>query len=388
MNAPATIQAPPTKDLVAAFKAQVANTQPEFRAALPAHIPVERFMRIVTTAVTGNIDLLQADRRSLFESAMKAAQDGLLPDGREGALVIYNTKIKEGGREVWIKKVQWMPMIAGILKKVRNSGELASIVARVVYEGDKFRNWIDDQGEHLEYEAGDDSNQDVVRRVFAMAKLKDGSIEVEVLSPRDVEKIRNVSKAKDKGPWVDWWDEMAKKSALRRLAKRLPISTDLDDLVRRDDALYDFEGAKDEARALPRGDIGSRLDALAATPRHGTTAAPAAIESSGEIPPHNPEIGEIIADETPAVEHSAGPVPAAEESREPGEAAVVDPVASPPGEDLAAVLLEGARAAATNGTFALNKHLNKLPEQSRKLIDSHVADLKATAKEADKAGGQ
>mgnify|MGYP006988334071 CR=1 FL=1 len=35
------------------------------------------------------------------------------------------------------------PMIAGILKKVRNSGDLYSIVSRVVYAGDKFRNWIE-----------------------------------------------------------------------------------------------------------------------------------------------------------------------------------------------------------------------------------------------------
>ena len=71
-----------------------------------------------------------------------------------------------------------------------------------------------------------------------MAKLKDGSIEVEVLKPADIEKIRGVSRSKDKGPWVDWWEEMAKKSSIRRLSKRLPLNTDLDDLIRRDDSLY------------------------------------------------------------------------------------------------------------------------------------------------------
>lgn len=253
------------RDAVEQFKVQITNRESDFKMALPAHIPVERFVRVVMTAVIGNRDLLQADRISLFESAMKAAQDGLLPDGREGALVIYNTKIKENGREIWIKKVQWMPMIAGILKKVRNSGELSTVVARVVYAGDKFRNWIDDNGEHIEYEAGENQDRNIVRRVFAMAKLKDGSIEVEPLTPDDIDKIRNASKSKDKGPWVDWWEEMAKKSALRRLAKRLPVSTDLDDLIRRDDALYDFDSARDDARndtPRPKTLVG-RLDALA-----------------------------------------------------------------------------------------------------------------------------
>lgn len=252
---------------VAVFRQQVEARQNEFAAALPAHIPAERFVRVILTAVNKNPALLFADRASLFSSAMMAAADGLLCDGREAALVIYRTKKKDDqGNERWIDAVQYMPMVAGILKKVRNSGELSTIVAKVVYGGDHFRNWIDDQGEHLEYEAGEDQNRDVVRNAFAMAKLKDGAVEVEVLKPADIEKIRSVSRAKDKGPWVDWWEEMAKKSAIRRLSKRLPLNTDLDDLIRRDDSLYDFDGAREDAQAAVPRSLAGKLDALAGSP--------------------------------------------------------------------------------------------------------------------------
>src|SRR3546814_20446644 len=57
---------------------------------------------------------------------MKAAQDGLLPDGREGAIVPFKGK------------ASWMPMVAGIMKKVRNSGEIADWNAHAVYENDEF----------------------------------------------------------------------------------------------------------------------------------------------------------------------------------------------------------------------------------------------------------
>lgn len=235
------------------LNAEVKRLESQFLAALPPHIPVERFMRVVMTAINGNPDLQNADRLSLFDSAMKAAQDGLLPDGREGALVIFNTKdmveTRRQNKDVWIKKVQWMPMVAGIMKKARNSGQISTIVSRVVYAGDKFRNWIDDDGEHIEYEAADDQDRAVVRKVFAMAKLKDGAVEIEVLTPADVEKIRNASKAKAGPAWTVWWDEMARKSAIRRLSKRLPLSSDLDDLIRRDDDLYDFKGERGEAPA-------------------------------------------------------------------------------------------------------------------------------------------
>jgi recombination protein RecT len=252
------------------FRGQFEGRRAEIAGSLPAHIPYERFARVIMNAVAQNPDLLAADRGSLLTAAAKAATDGLLCDGREAALVIFNKKI---GNE-WAKSVQYMPMVAGILKKVRNSGELSAIVAKVVYAGDKFRNWIDDSGEHIEYEASDDQDREIVRRVFAMAKLKDGSIEVEVLTPADIEKIRNASRSKDKGPWVDWWDQMAIKSAIRRLSKRLPLNTDLDDLMRRDEALYDLAGASDKARQgqVPRvqQNMDRRLEALVSTPAHDT----------------------------------------------------------------------------------------------------------------------
>ena len=94
----------------------------QFKMALPPQIPVERFVRVVQTAVASNPDLLNCERTSLYGAAMKCAQDGLLPDGREAALV------KFGGQ------VSYMPMVGGILKKVRNSGELETISSHVVYD--------------------------------------------------------------------------------------------------------------------------------------------------------------------------------------------------------------------------------------------------------------
>ncbi len=246
----------------------------EIARMLPAQIPFERFKRVIMTAVQRNPDLLLVSARELFNACMQAASDGLLPDGREGALVIFNRNKKIDNKWVSEMAVQWMPMVAGILKKVRNSGELSTIVARVVYGGDKFRNWIDDTGEHIEYEASDQQDRELVRCVFAMAKLKDGSIEVEVLKPADIEKIRSVSRAKDGGPWSTWWDQMAIKSAIRRLSKRLPMSTDLDDLIRRDDALYDLEGAADKRGAIEHkptstATLANKLDMLGHDPETG-----------------------------------------------------------------------------------------------------------------------
>ncbi len=227
----------------AEFRDQFQRMEPEIATALPPHVPVDRFMRIVLTAVNANPALLRADRRSLFEASMKSAQDGLLPDGKDGAFVTFrvNDKYKDDrGRwcDNWIDKVQWMPMVAGILKKVRNSGQLLSLSAYVAHDNDRFVYTLGDD-ERIEHEPAL-TDRGKPKLVYAIAKTKDGGIYREVMTVEEVEQVRSVSRAKDNGPWVSWWGEMARKTVIRRLAKRLPMSTDLDDLIRRDDALYDF----------------------------------------------------------------------------------------------------------------------------------------------------
>lgn len=269
----AVVEAKPANP-IAKLQEQFDTRESSFKAALPAHIPVERFMRVVMTATQRNPDLVAADRVSLFNSALLAAQDGLLPDGREGALVIYNTK---KGSD-WVKSVQWMPMIAGILKKCRNSGELSSVEAHTVHANDKFsyRIGIDEQPVHEPDWFGD---RGAVIGVYAVAKLKDGTRVSEIMGIADIEKVRAISKSKDKGPWVDWWEEMARKTVLRRLSKRLPISSDLDDLIRRDDALYDMEGARQDAQRHAPRSLAAKMDALAG----GMHKSPQ-IEAQPEVP--------------------------------------------------------------------------------------------------------
>ena len=216
---------------IQAMRGTLTSMAPEFQAALPPQIPVEKFIRTTLTAIQMQPDLLNADRRSLLGSCMKAAQDGLLCDGREAALVIFNSK---SGRTV-----QYMPMVGGILKKIRNSGELASISAQVVYDKD-----------HFDYELGDDER--IVHKpflgkergspiaVYGIAKTKDGAIYREVMSVDEVEQVRKVSRASGNGPWVQWWGEMAKKTVIRRLAKRLPSRADVDSVLDADNEVSGF----------------------------------------------------------------------------------------------------------------------------------------------------
>ena len=234
---------------------QLEAMAPQFALALPPHVPAERFVRVVMTAVQSNPDLLEKDRQSLFESAMKCAQDGLLPDGREAALVIHGAK------------VTYMPMVAGILSKIRRSGELRSIAAHVVYENDHFDYALGDE-EFIEHKPfiGDRGNPIIT---YAVAHTKDGGIYREVMTEQQVMAVKAISRARN-GPWSGpFADEMRRKTAIRRLSKRLPMSTDLLAVIERDDEMYDLNKAQPvQVRRLHSG---FEPDALPA-PQEGFTS--------------------------------------------------------------------------------------------------------------------
>lgn len=203
------------------FGVQLIEMKSQLAQALPAGIAADRFMRVTLTAIQITPELLECDRKSLLLACLRAANDGLMPDGREGAFVVFRDSKRK------IKLAQWMPMYAGLLKKVRNTGELLSISANVVYEHD-----------HFDYELGD--YERIVHKptvgargrpvaAYAIAHLKGGGIEREVMDAEAIRQVQSISRAESEhSPWAKWPDEMARKTVIRRLYKRLPSSTEMD----------------------------------------------------------------------------------------------------------------------------------------------------------------
>jgi recombination protein RecT len=222
----------------------------KFAAALPPHVPAERFVRILLMAVQNQPELAapDVDRRSLYSAGMKAAQDGLVIDGREAALVTF----KSGDTKV----VQYIPMTFGIIKKVRNSGELKALSAHVVYENDYFEYALGDD-EHISHRPCLDKDRGKMIMAYSIAWLKDGGIQREIMTYEEIEQVRKVSKSgntyetnKPKGIWAKWPGEMWKKTVIRRLSKRLPMSTDIEGVITAVDSDYEFK-SEPEAETVP-----------------------------------------------------------------------------------------------------------------------------------------
>lgn len=221
MTLPATKQMTPIEEI----RGSLTKMVPQFKMALPSHITPEKFMRVVVTAVQLDNKLLSANRQSLYSAAMAAAQDGLLPDKKEGVITTY------GDQAVW------MPMVGGMCKKARNSGEISTIDAVVVYENDEYEAWTDEKGSHFKHvkARGDRGNAQLT---YAYAITKDGGFFFEEIDEKQMSEIEKKSKTPTiwKGPFKD---EQRRKSALRRLLKyRTPSSTDIDQMIDRENEQF------------------------------------------------------------------------------------------------------------------------------------------------------
>lgn len=272
---------------------QLEKRHEEYRMALPSHIKPEDLQRTVVMAAQQNPKLLEADRRTLMLSCMKAAQDGLLPDGREAALVPFSVRKKDaGGRWNSVVEVAYMPMVYGLRKKIMQSDEIASMQVGVVYLAEY------ESGRFL-FEVGleppirykpdltlpmEETTDEKIVAAWSLVKFKDGSWSGEVMRRAEIDKIQNLSQTgskvdykgnarEPKGPWADHFGEMAKKTVMRRHSKVLPMSGDI---------FRDVEGDDVERSIRSATNVLDSVD----------EAAPVALPSQDE--PVDEETGEVV----------------------------------------------------------------------------------------------
>jgi len=209
------------------------------------HIDPQQLLSVALTAIQRKPDLMRCTPQSLWNACVLAAQDGLLPDGREGAIVPYGEN-QDGKRVAEI--ATWMPMVEGLRKKVRNSGKIKDWYVEVVYAGDFFRYRKGDDP-RLEHEPVPPSmrtqglNHQGIIAAYSIAVFPDGTRTApELMWIEEIEAVRSKSKAKN-GPWQDatFYPEMCKKVVARRHYKQLPKAPGLDKLIQRDDDDYDLD---------------------------------------------------------------------------------------------------------------------------------------------------
>jgi len=240
---------PVAQDKIKTFGELLEKRKDAFAKILPRHMNPDRLIKVALLAMSRQPLLLSCTQLSLMQSMMAAAQLGLEPDGVLGSAYLVPYKNNKTGNY----EAQLIPGYRGLIDLARRSGQIARIEAHVIREKDEF-----DFAFGLEMRLShkphfpDDAGQ--IIGAYALAELKDGSKQVEVMSRADIDAIRNRSKAKDHGPWATDYSEMARKTVVRRLIKYLPLSVELATAVELDNRAELGTGTLDllDTQAIPQ----------------------------------------------------------------------------------------------------------------------------------------
>lgn len=247
MSEVATTQKP--QHPVVAFKQNLKRLIDAKELALPSNVTPEAFKNAAIVAVQDNPAILQCKPESVMKSIRTIAAAGLVPDGREAAIVPFG------------KEAQAMPMVFGLIKSARRSGDVSDIRAHIVYQAELDQGLFDyvvGDEEKLEHKPILFGEKGAAVAAYAIAKLKDGTIVREFMSKDEIEKVRRSSPQQKgsnepKGIWALWEPEMWKKTVIRRLCKRLDLSAeDLRHIMVEQDQvqLKDVTPEKDEHKTL------------------------------------------------------------------------------------------------------------------------------------------
>ena len=188
-------------------------------AILPNHVKPERMLRIALGALRTTPKLTNATIESLMSATMVCAQLGLEPNTVLGHCYL----IPFDNRRQKRTDVQIIIGYKGLIDLARRSGQIESIAAHAVYSADQF-DYAYGLNETLEHRPAVGNRGEIVA-FYAVAKLKDGGHAFEVMSKDDVDAIMRKTQSKGAyGPWKDHYEEMGRKTVIRRLSKYLPLS--------------------------------------------------------------------------------------------------------------------------------------------------------------------
>lgn len=192
---------------------------PRMAAVLPKHMDPERMLQLAISTVNKNPKLLNCTPESVLGCLMTASSLGLEPNDVNGLGQAYI--IPYGRTATYISGYR------GLYKLALNSGEIQSITVEAVYEGDEFEYRMGDDA-HITHVPNLDAEHsyDKLKCVYCITRFNNGGVQRTVMPKSEIEKRRNVSKAKNDGPWKDWTEEMAKKTVIRAAAKTWPLSAE------------------------------------------------------------------------------------------------------------------------------------------------------------------
>lgn len=203
-------------DVAVRFSEQLTDKLVSVESALPKDFNRERFVQNCIAVTNSNQDFSKVNKNEIIQGLLKGAYLGLDFMNRECYLIPYGNSVSfqtdYKGEVKFAKKYS--------IRKIKE------IYAKVVREGDEFVEEIVDGKPSIDFKPVPFSKADIIG-AFAVVLYMDGGMAYETMSTDDINSVRNnYSRASQSKAWKYSYDEMCKKTVLRRLCKH--IETDFE----------------------------------------------------------------------------------------------------------------------------------------------------------------
>jgi recombination protein RecT len=170
------------------------------------------------------MNVINKNPDSFFTAYMASLSLDLMPNTveREASLIPYGDSI------------QFIPEYRGLIKAARRSGEILTLNAELVFEGEEFEVSLGSDRKliHKPKLEQDRTQYDKMIYAYATAKLTNGETVFAAMSRGEIDKIQRTVKTQSTDtPWKAWPERMAIKTVIKRLTQILPKSND-DSLAR------------------------------------------------------------------------------------------------------------------------------------------------------------
>lgn len=202
------------------------HMKPQIAQALPKHLTADRMIQLCTTLISRNPKLAKCTTQSLIGAVMQASLLGFKPIQATGECYFIPYENRKAGTI----ECQFQIGYKGYMSLARNSGQIETLYAEVVYKDDYFdyelglnRNLVHKPNLNVE------PDYQNIAYAYAVVRFKDGGFNFVILTKKQIEKLRLrnpmfFNQPKLSGAWLTDYDEMAQAKALKKLKKYLPLS--------------------------------------------------------------------------------------------------------------------------------------------------------------------
>lgn len=210
----------------------IKTLEPEIKKALPSVITPERFTRMALSCLNTTPKLAECSQMSFLSALMNAAQLGLEPNTPTGQA--YLIPFRNKGR----MECQFQVGYKGLLDLVYRNPDIQTVQAQCVYENDTFEYELGLEPQLVHKPTLKDRGEMLC--VYALWKSQNGGFGFEVMSKEDIDahaKKFSQGFSSNYSPWKTNYEEMAKKTVIKKCLKYAPIRSDFTRQISNDETI-------------------------------------------------------------------------------------------------------------------------------------------------------